>query len=520
MAILQNTMMTDTGTSSSVVKPTASTSTTTTAKTPTSTSSTGRRTTSSAAPTATTAVQNNNTNKKKTNTYGYSSSSSTTTTSTPAPAEETPDYWVQNYQNYNNDLDKSYNSQYQAEKDSANAYLNAVNKNLDSSANQWKKTYKEVEKLLTGLESQNKARESTMNQAISDAYNQLMGNANDYYQSVIDAYNRSRDVVNSGFNEGKSTTEKARDEALKLAADLYSMGEQTQNQQTEKDLRSQYISYMNGMRNLNQQLASAGINGGASESAMLSALNNYGTNRTSLDEARLAGLAQLRQQQMQSGSEAQQTYLNALADLITNRTNQLLGVENTRSSGEYNFANMKNDAANTRSNQTLQAQQAYQQWANDLVNQRSGNKTNYATAVQGINSERNAGQLNYQNMYANAAANRSNNASSTAKQNVVKTLSEHNGEYKSNLDTSNTTKKEKKAAQKKKDKKAANKTAKATYDAAQKLKKDAEKQRKKNTTSSSKKASNAKSDTKSNTSSKKKTSTKKTTKEKDKKKKK
>jgi len=518
MAIHQNVMMTDTGTSSSVIKPTASTSSTTTAKTPTTTSSTGRKATSSAAPTATTAVQNNN--KKKTyNTYGYSTASSSSTAEA-APAEETPDYWVQNWQKYNNGIDALANAQYQGEKDSASAYLNAANKNLDNSLSQWKKTTSQIDNLLNGLEAQNKTREANMNRAIADAYDQLMGNANAYKNDVLGTYNRSMDFVNKGFEEGKSTSEKARDEALQLAAQLYAMGEQTQNQQTEKDLRNQYVSYMNGMKNMNQQLASMGINGGASETSLLGALSGYESNRTSLDEARLATLGQLRQQQMQSNSEAQRAYLNALADLITQRTNQQLGVENTRASGEYNYANMANDAANSRANQTITAQQAYQNWANDLVNQRSGNKTNYANAVQGINSDKNNAQANYQNMYANALNNRTATATSTAKQNAVTTLSEHNGEADFNISNSNTTKKEKKAAQKKKDKKAANKTAKATYDAAQKLKKDAEKQRKKKTTSSSKKTSNAKSDTKSNTSSKKKTSTKKTTKEKDKKKKK
>lgn len=248
----------------------------------------------------------------------------------------------------------------------------------------------------------NKDKEAATLDAISNAYNNQMGNAGEYYNNVLATYNRSMDYIAQGFNEGKLTSQQARDAAIQLAQELYDMGEATQNRQTERGLKGQYISYMNGLKNLNQRLAAQGINGGASETAQLSALNGYEANRTDLQEARLAALGALRQTQMQSDSEANQTYLAKLADLIVNRTNQQLGVENTRSQGEYNYSNMKNSAESERGSQLVNANNNFQNWAANL----EGNYANmYQTAQNNFQDWANQLQSNKANMTQNAYNN-------------------------------------------------------------------------------------------------------------------
>lgn len=349
------------------------------------------------------------------------------------------EYKYDNWNNYLNAQNKIIENEYKGEKNSAVDYLNAANANAAKSEEQWRSAYDQTRAWLDNLESQNAQRESAINNAIAQAYSNLIGNADNYYKSVLDAYGRSMGYVDQGYNEGREAAQMSKEEAIKLAQALYDMEAASQQRQTEKDLKGQYVSYMKGMRNLGQLLSAQGINGGASETAALNALNGYEANRTDLEEARLAALGALRQTQMQSDSAAEQSYLSALQNLISQRTQNQLGVENTRSAGESNFANMKNDAENTRSNQTLQAQQAFQNWASDLVNQRSGNESNYANAITGINSDRTAAAQNYQQMYAQALGNRTANTQSSAYMTALDKISEGGLTANTNVGSKNTT---------------------------------------------------------------------------------
>lgn len=517
MPLLQNSTMTDTGTGGSKVKVENPTGNYNATQQVSNSNNGNKKVATSTAKTPTTATATAaNANKKKTyKTYNYSSGSgSGEAVETPETPQE--DNKSKNYQAYLDYLDKIYRNEFEGSKDSNNTYKTEANKNLDKAAKQWKTTYANNNALLDQLAAQNSQREANTNNAIATAYQNAINNANEYYNNLMGTYNRSMGYIDQGFNEGKTTSAQARDEAIQLAAQLYSMGEASQNQQTEKDLRSQYISYMNGMKNMNQQLASQGINGGASETAMLGALNGYESNRTSLDEARLAALGVLRQQQMQSDSQAQQTYLNALADLISQRTNQQLGVENTRSSGEQAYANMRTDAENTRGSNTIAAQNNFQNWAADLTGQRTNNSNTYANAVTGIANDRNTVDANYQNAYQSALQSRSDNYSSAAYSNIIDNMSKENKAITLPKEASNTTKKEKKAKEKKKEKKEAKKsTTKTTFTTSSTSSgktKDTTSKSKSSTSSKSKsttsntKKSNTTSNTKSNTSSKKTTS--------------
>ena len=394
-------------------------------------------------------------------TYSGGSSSSGGTTAAAATPADTKNWTVENWNNYLQLQNNLATQGTAAMQDTSNNYQANSLAAIQAAENQYNNTYNTNNALYDQLATQNAQREAAINQSITDYYNNmsaqnaqreaeinksiqdyyanmsqtnkekeaatlkaieegyanLLGNASEYYNNLMGTYDRSMGYVNQGYEEGKSTTEQARDEALKLAQELYNMGEQTQNRQTEKDLQGQYLSYMNGMKNLNQRLASQGINGGASETAMLGALNGYESSRTGLEEARLSALGALRQQQMQSDSDAQQAYLNKLADLITNRTNQQLNVENARSQGEATYAGMKNDAENNRSNQMVTAQNNFQNWAAALegnyanMNQQAQtNYQNWANELQSNYANMNqSAQNNYQNWAADLTGQRATN---------------------------------------------------------------------------------------------------------------
>ena len=389
--------------------------------------------------------------------------------------------------NYLDNIKKLVEAQYDAQKNQAVSYKSGATKNLSNAENTWRSTYEQNAANLAALQQQNSEREAYVNQlltnyyntmtgenakreqatlsAIDDAYRALMGNANEYYQNLLGTYDRSMDFVNQGYKEGQANTTAARDEALQLAQNLYDLEAEAQQRQTEKDLRGQYISYMNGMKNLGQRLSAAGLTGGATESSMLAALNGYEQNRSDINEARLAALGQLRQTQMQSDSAAQQTYLSALANLITNRTNQQLGVESQRASQEGTYADMLNNADTQRGNQLINAQNNFQNWANDLqssyanmssnaqnnfqnwasdlTNQTSSNNNNYAGAMAQLANDRNSVLQNYANMASQAAIDRTNTTTGSAYQSGISDLAYHNESYNSGVSSANVTNRQK-----------------------------------------------------------------------------
>jgi len=415
------TMQTDTGggnpdkANNKNVQYTSPYKTTSTVKTTTPVASTAKST-STGAKTATTSTAATNTAqaKKKYYTYnksGYSGGYSGGGYSSGSSAQQTDEAAKKANANYNavlQLLNQTANKETTALTNNANNYTTAANQNLAAAEQQYNAAYNRNIAALDALAAQNSQREQATMDAITNAYNAIIGNADDYYSNLIDTYNRSMGWVDQGFNEGNEATARARDEAIQLAAQLYEMGEATQNRETERALQGQYTSYMKGMRNLNQRLAALGYNGGATETSMLNALNGYESNRTDLNEAKLAALGALRQQQMQSDSEAQQSYLNKLADLITNRTNQYLGVENNRSQGEYNYANMKNSAESDRGNQTVAAQNNFQNWAADLTGQRTSNNNSYASNMGNLANSKNDVAYNTAGL-SNAAAQAAGN---------------------------------------------------------------------------------------------------------------
>lgn len=401
--------VTDTGGGSSGDNNRSLVAKTTTPKTTTATTSAAKTASTSKKTTAAKTVSSNVNNSYKPSTYKrsytpYTRRSYPTYPSTPsAPAAKGDDNFSKNWNAWITNMNNAYNSAATQMASSADEYKNGANQNLAGAENRWNTTYNNINTMLSNLATENQKREQATIDAINNAYDAVIGNANEYYQNLLDTYDRSMGYVDQGYNESIDVADQARNEAMQIAQQLYEMGEAQQNRDTERALKAQYASYMKGIKNMNQFLAAQGINGGASETAYLNALNGYEGNRTDLNEAKLSALGLLRQQQMQSDSEAQQAYLNKISEFIQNRTGQQLQVENNRSQGEYNFANMKNEAESNKGNQLVTSQNNFQNWSSDLVGKKSSNETSYADAIRQLADSRNTVLYNGVNL-ANQAA--------------------------------------------------------------------------------------------------------------------
>lgn len=112
----------------------------------------------------------------------------------------------------------------------------------------------------------------------------------------------------------------------------------TLNGQREDALRSAYVSYMLGQKDLNQRLANQGINGGMSETVMANLLNNYGGNRGNienqyqqvlgnLNSAYDSNVASLSNQHENNIADVLSDYYNATSKAKENYANQLMNYQ-------------------------------------------------------------------------------------------------------------------------------------------------------------------------------------------------
>ena len=98
------------------------------------------------------------------------------------------------------------------------------------------------------------------------------------------------------------------------------------NVDSEQALREAYITKMQNQRDLNQRLAAAGINGGATETTMARLANNYGNSRTQVNNTRNRSLAGINQTYAEQLAAALQAYNSAMANLEMQRLNAELSL--------------------------------------------------------------------------------------------------------------------------------------------------------------------------------------------------
>lgn len=94
----------------------------------------------------------------------------------------------------------------------------------------------------------------------------------------------------------------------------FASGEADLNQDADEALREAYISSMLNQRALNQQLLGQGITGGAAESVLARAYNNYGNDRNAIERNRMDRLTSLLNNYQGTLGDIENSYLAGMAD--------------------------------------------------------------------------------------------------------------------------------------------------------------------------------------------------------------
>ena len=176
--------------------------------------------------------------------------------------------------------------------------------------------------------------------------------SNDYMNSYISQMQSAMQAAQQAAAEAQSRAEeqmraaqeaqrRAREEAYQRSAAQqkanYEYGQGELNRATENALQQAYINKMMSERNLAQQLAAQGLNGGASETTTAGMLNNYNNSRNALETERqnqLASIentyqnnmAQLENQRASGDAADLSQYQTNLANLTANNTNNLVSL--------------------------------------------------------------------------------------------------------------------------------------------------------------------------------------------------
>jgi hypothetical protein len=115
----------------------------------------------------------------------------------------------------------------------------------------------------------------------------------------------------------------SRDSALKSIRQNYATGVENVNKAAEEAQRQNYITKEMQQRNIGQQLAAAGLNGGAAETTILGLANKYGENRRTVDVERMNSVADLEAAKAQQEAAAQAEYNSLMSQIEGNYAAQM-----------------------------------------------------------------------------------------------------------------------------------------------------------------------------------------------------
>lgn len=111
------------------------------------------------------------------------------------------------------------------------------------------------------------------------------------------------DALRANYNNARSKLDSS-----------FASGEADLNQDANEALREAYIDSMLNQKALNQQLLGQGITGGAAESILARAYNNYGNNRNAIERNRMDRLTSLLNNYQGTLGDIENSYLAGMAD--------------------------------------------------------------------------------------------------------------------------------------------------------------------------------------------------------------
>lgn len=150
-------------------------------------------------------------------------------------------------------------------------------------------------------------------------FQQNIAPASDPYADLYAIYQQKLDAQNAANEQRKAARLGALQSnyanAKSRLSDAFNSGETALNNDADNALRESYINMMLNQKRLNQQLESQGINGGAMESSLARAYNEYGNSRNNIEQGRLDALKELLSQYQGQLGDMESAYNTNLADL-------------------------------------------------------------------------------------------------------------------------------------------------------------------------------------------------------------
>lgn len=195
------------------------------------------------------------------------------------------------------------------------------------------------------------ARLNEYNNQYGSLMDSLLGAYNTNYANLEDYYNAMLNALGANYADSESL----------LNAQLGSAQQELENER-KRALQEQYISRMLAEKQLADQLDAYGLTGGASESVMAGLLNNYLSNRNSVEEKTQASLKDLLSNYLTNMSNARQNYSQNLMNAAQNRLSARQQLANNLAESQANAASY---LANARSG-------AYEDLFNALAKQYLG----------------------------------------------------------------------------------------------------------------------------------------------------
>lgn len=178
---------------------------------------------------------------------------------------------------------------------------------------------------------------AAMRAAAQNAYDRGMSNLNAAFDSRMralgDNFNSTKDQLGQALNSSTDSVNKDADRSLKQA----------------------YINRMMNERNLNQQLSSQGLSGGATESTLARLYNNYGNSRNSIEGTRADNLTDLNNTYNTNLASALQAYNNAVADAEAQRAQMMNNLENALANGQISAEENYQNALNSNNSAYMDA---------------------------------------------------------------------------------------------------------------------------------------------------------------------
>lgn len=152
--------------------------------------------------------------------------------------------------------------------------------------------------------------------SIADLLSKYMANYTPAPQRTFD-FNKARDDYSASMgavrDANKASNQAMYDSGIATQQQNYDNAMADINKQAEDSLRQAYISSMLNQRNLNSQLADAGISGGATETVMANLINNYQNNRNSIYDTQSNNIRDLNIANNSAREELYRTLLGANA---------------------------------------------------------------------------------------------------------------------------------------------------------------------------------------------------------------